>query len=371
VPSPVLEAPEKAWRVLILSASMGAGHDGVAIELASRLARENADPEIIDVLRLFPLRLGTALRCGYRWMIRRAPWLYEVIYQVFFAGKRAPGTSPLTMLAATRLRALVEARRPDEVVSTFHLAAQVTGRLRERGGLSCPSTVLVTDFAVHRLWLHRGNDRYLCPNPDVLRQIAAQTHRPVFCCAPVVRPEFARAAAHRRRPAAAAGGRVVLVSGGSWAVGDIIETARTLAASGRYTPLVLCGNNAALRRRLCAAGPGLALGWRDDVADLMTAAYALVDNGSGLTCEEAFAAGLPVVIHRPIHGHGRAGARAMARAGVCVHTRSASALLEALDQLGAAPWRERQVARASALFLAMPAQAGLISSPGPPRRPSG
>ncbi|MEV0237407.1 hypothetical protein [Nonomuraea sp. NPDC050786] len=357
--------PRRRRRVLILSASMGTGHDGVAAELAARLAAENADSEIIDVLRLFPLRLGSALRCGYRWMILRAPWLYELIYQVFFIGKRAPATSPLTVLAAARLRRLVAARRPDEVVSTFHLAAQLTGRLRERGALPCPSTVLVTDFAVHRLWVHRGNDRYLCPNPDIVRQIAALTRRPVLRCAPVVRPEFARAVADPGRVAAGLGvdpgARLVLVSGGSWGVGEIVATARALAGSGRYTPLVLCGGNAGLRQGLREAGLGPALGWRDDVPELMAAAYALVDNGAGLTCEEAFAAGLPVVIHRPIPGHGRDGARAMARAGVSLHTGTASALLAALDLLEDARSRKRQTDRASALFSAMPVQAGLIS----------
>ncbi|WP_228010385.1 MGDG synthase family glycosyltransferase [Nonomuraea phyllanthi] len=370
--------------MLILTAAMGTGHDGVAAELAARLAAENADVEIIDVLRLFPLRLGPALRRWYHWMILRAPWLYELIYQVFFLGKRTSGTSsgtspgtspaassstsPLTMLAVPRLRRLVEARPPDEVVSTFHLAAQITGRLRERGGLACPSTVLVMDFSVHRLWLHGGNDRYLCPNPDIIGHIAARTHRPALRCAPVVRPDFARATADPGRVAGRLGvdpgDRLVLVSGGSWGVGEIVATARAVAASGRYTPLVLCGNNAVLRRRLDEAGVGPALGWRDDLPELMASAHALVDNGSGLTCQEAFAAGLPVVVHRPIPGHGRDGARAMAALGASLHTGSEPELLEALDLLDDPRARKRQTDRASALFYSMPVQAGLISSPG-------
>ncbi|MEU6714097.1 hypothetical protein ABZ897_21735 [Nonomuraea sp. NPDC046802] len=345
---------------------MGSAHDRTAAELAARLAAENADSEIIDVLQLFPLRLGSALRRGYRWMILHAPWLYDVIYQVFFIGKRTVGTSPLTALAVPRLRRLVAARSPDEVVSTFHLAAQLTGRLRERGGLPCPSTVLITEFAAHRLWLHRGNDRFLSPNPDNVEEIRARTRRSALQCAPVVRPEFARIVADPKEVAGSVGAdhgdRLVLVSGGSWGVGDVIATARTLARSGRYTPLVLCGNNAELRRRLRAAGLGPGLGWRDDVPELMAAAHALVDNGSGLTCHEAFAAGLPVVIHRPIPGHGRAGALAMAGAGLSLHTGTAPALLEALDLLADERSRKRQADAACALFSSMPAQAGLISA---------
>jgi UDP-N-acetylglucosamine:LPS N-acetylglucosamine transferase len=361
-------------RFLIISAAMGAGHDQVAAELARRLAARGAEVEIIDVLRLLPLGLGATLCRSYHWMIRHAPWLYEVIYRIFFVPKRAPSADPLAALAGARLRRLVSRRPPDEVISVFHLAAQVTGRLRQRGELPAPSTVLVTDFAVHRLWLHPGNDRYLCPNPAVIPRIAAMTGRPAVHHAPVVRQEF-RLAARRRAPAdhgrvlarigATPGERLVLVSAGSWGVGRVTETVRILAGSGRYTPVILCGHNAGLRGRLAAAGAGLALGWRDDVPELMSAAYALVDNAAGLTCEEAFAAGLPVVSYRPLPGHGRDGALAMAEAGVTSHARDGAALLDALDRLKDPRQAGRQVARASALFLAAPIEATLLSATGP------
>ncbi|GAA1017463.1 hypothetical protein Aple_032450 [Acrocarpospora pleiomorpha] len=340
-------------RLLILSASMGAGHDQVAAELARRLGAEGADVEIIDVLHLLPFRLGVALRRSYHWMIKRAPWLYEVIYQVFFLAKRAPSVSPLTGLMAARLSRELARRPPVEVVSTFHLAAQVAGRLRRRGRLRAPSTVLITDFAVHRLWLHPGNDRVLTLNPAARASIAAATGLPAFTCAPVVAPAF-------RDRTAEPGDRLVLVSSGSWGVGRLAETARVLAGSG-YTPVVLCGRDARLRRTLAGSGAGVVLGWRDDMPGLMAAACALVDNGAGLTCVEAFAAGLPVIIYRPIAGHGRDCALAMARAGVAGYARDAAALLDALDRLR----DERpRVALASALFASAPAEAVLISAPG-------
>ena len=59
----------------------------------------------------------------------------------------------------------------------------------------------------------------------------------------------------------------------------------------------------------------MALGWRDDVPDLMAAADVLVHNAGGLSCTEALVAGLPVVTYRPIPGHGRANAAVLARPG--------------------------------------------------------
>ncbi|WP_424533498.1 MGDG synthase family glycosyltransferase [Sphaerisporangium viridialbum] len=363
-------------RVLILSAGMGAGHDRVAAELARRLVADGAEAEIIDVLQLLPLRLGPMLRSGYQWVIRHAPWLYEATYQLFFVAKRAPSTSPLTLLAAAPLGRLARRHRPDEVVSTFHLAAQVTGWLRRRGRIRARSTVLVTDFAVHRLWLHPGNDRYLCPNPAMTGQITAMTGRPALCTAPVVRPRFrprvAECARTRARIGAHPGDLLVLVSAGSWGVGAVRETARILVSSGRYRPVVLCGHNARLRNRLGGGGTVLALGWRDDVPELMSAAHALVDNAAGLTCVEAFAAGLPVVSYRPIPGHGRDGALAMARAGFSVHAPDAAALLDALDRLRDERQRDLQIARASALFTSLPAVAALMSAPADlPPAPAG
>jgi UDP-N-acetylglucosamine:LPS N-acetylglucosamine transferase len=126
--------------------------------------------------------------------------------------------------------------------------------------------------------------------------------------------------------------------------------------------VVLCGRNDRLRRRLRDAG-ARAVGWRDDMADLLAAAYAVVDNAAGLTCREAFAAGVPVVSYQPIPGHGRDGASAMARAGLSVYARSAGELVEALDRLDGTPERVALVARSTALFTLAPAESLLGCPP--------
>lgn len=411
-------------RLLILSAGMGAGHDAVAKELARRLIAAGHQAEIVDVLDLLPLGLGRCLRRWYEWMMRSAPWAYALIYRIFFVsghGSRSepaaspsatgsdespaspgdqpsapsdessapPGESsatpgepsaaappidcysawPLTVLTATRLRRLIRRRSPDAVVSTFHLAAQATGHLRRRRRLRVPSTVLVTDFAAHRLWLHPGNDRYLCPCPETALSVAAVTGRPAACHAPLISPVFGRppagvAAIRILRLGIRPVDRLVLVSAGSWGVGDVEETARILLGSGRYLPVVLCGHNDDLWCRLQKVDGLLALGWRDDMPALMATAHALVDNAAGLTCREAFAARLPVVSYLPIPGHGRDGVLAMARAGLSVHADDPAALIAALDLLRDPAERARRTARAAALFDEAPAEVLLTRPDG-------
>ncbi|MEU5992354.1 hypothetical protein ABZ806_25570 [Spirillospora sp. NPDC047418] len=350
-------------RLLILTAGMGAGHDAVAEELARRMAPQDVEASVLDVLDLVPLRLGRGLRRMYEGMVRSTPWLYEGIYRAFFVSRRPPPASPLTALIARRLDARIRELPPDAVVSTFHLAAQAAGRLRDSGRLAAPSLVLVTDFAVHRMWLHAGNDRYLCPDERAARTVLERTGRHAGVYAPVVRREFRRArsagdrlrgAGDRLREEAGArpGDRIVLISAGAWGVGRVVETAQGLAASGRYIPVVLCGRNERLRERVY----GPALGWRDDMAELMAGAYALIDNAAGLTCREAFACGLPVISYRPIPGHGRDGAAAMARDGLSCYARSPRELIEALDGLADGAVRAARARKAAALFDAVPAE---------------
>jgi UDP-N-acetylglucosamine:LPS N-acetylglucosamine transferase len=357
-------------RPLILSASMGAGHDGVATELARRLtaAGVGADRvDRVDVLDLLPLRLGHALRGGYMAAMRHAPWLYGLIYRHLMCSARSPDAQPLVAVARGRLRRLIRDHGYTHVVSTFHLAAQMAGDLRLRGDLPTRSTVLITDFAAHRMWLHPGNDDYLCPDPRTAQTVAAATRRPANGHAPLVSPRFHRPPGDPQRARARIGltdqRPMVLITAGSWGVGQVEQAARTIGE--RYVPVILCGHNHRLRARLTAARLGIALGWRTDLPDLMAAGHALIDNAAGLTCREAFAAGLPVVTYRPIPGHGRDGTRHMAEAGLAIAANTPADLIDALDTMAEPGQRRRLTARTARLFDQAPAEALVARCPDP------
>jgi UDP-N-acetylglucosamine:LPS N-acetylglucosamine transferase len=343
-------------RFLILSAGMGSGHDAVAAELARRLTAAGHDTVRADVLDLFPAGIGAGLRAGYRGAVGRVPLLYGGVYAAFFRtghGPR-PGSAPLATLADDALLALVERERPDAVVAAFHLAAQVTGRLRARGRLPVPSAVVITDFAVHRQWLHPGNDLFLCLTSEAARQVREATDRPAVVAGPLVGERFTGradgAAGWRQRLRGSSGGPV-LVSAGAWGVGSRIAGTARLVSSAGFLPVVLCGDNARLRRQIARVPGALAPGWVDDMPGLMTAARVLIDNAAGQTALEALARGLPVIGYRPIAGHGAAGVRAMAADGVSEHARDPWSLIRSLDALGPpGAAREERIAAGLALF---------------------
>ena len=323
----------------MLSASMGSGHDAVAGELGRRLHDAGHQAVQVDVLELLPARIGPLLRGFYRSAVRHTPFVYAAIYAVFFRNGRGPrpGSSPLAVLAEERLSQEVARTRADAVVAVFHLAAQLTGRMRTTGRLRVPSAVLVTDFVAHRQWLHPGNDLNLCLTPAIARDMRQALRRPAVACGPLLpdrfRPHPPGEDSWRRSLETHDGRPAVLLSAGAWGVGSRLdETARLLSAAG-YLPVVLCGRDERLARRLSREAGVRALRWVDDMPGLIAACAALIDNAAGQTALEALAVGTPVVGYRPIPGHGAEGVRSMAAHGLSRYAADPWQLLQCLDRL--------------------------------------
>jgi processive 1,2-diacylglycerol beta-glucosyltransferase len=348
-------------RVLILSASMGAGHDGAARELAQRLRRMGRQVAVVDFLDCMPLRLGPLLRLGYRLQLNYAAWSYEASYRAsnLIPGVKTLITLLLSALAGRSVRLLVKGRtvrrlvgpkgarwlsaggRPGVVVSTYPFASLVLGRGRQRGWLKVPVATFITDFAVHTFWVHRGVDLHLCVHPAAATSAEAATGGVALATGPVVPAEFEAAGPPKEVARARLGlppdRRLALVVAGAWGVGDVEATVAALAST-EYLPVAVCGTNRRLRARLSARGQGVVLGWTDQMAELMAAVDVLVQNAGGLTCMEAFARGLPVVSFHPVAGHGVENAKEMARVKVAPLAAGApdlEAVLSALASEGA------------------------------------
>lgn len=367
--------------LLLITASMGSGHTQVADELARRLSGR-VRTRTVDLLEILPWHLGAALREGYGAALRRAPWLYEGVFRAFFAPRPywQPNTSPLARLAAHRLRCVVADCAPCAVVSTFHLAGQAVGMLRQQDRLRVPSVVVITEPAAHVLWNHPATDLLVCPYPWVAEDSRRATGKPSLAPGPVIGPQFRMdgpgygaevGAAGRQRLRLGPGEHAVLISGGAWGMGALTHAVTQLSLVPSVRPVVLCGRNERLRRELDGTPGCLALGWREDLSVLFAGASVLVDNAGGTTCAEAFAAGLPVVGYDPLPGHGRAGMKALIRAGLV--TDGHPSLPSAVAALCApGPLRERQSRRAAEVFRADPAEvlAGWLTDHGVPLSPA-
>ncbi|WP_051581517.1 MGDG synthase family glycosyltransferase [Pseudonocardia acaciae] len=362
-------------QVLVISGSVGAGHDGAADELIARLRGLGVRAEVRDFLDAVPWFARLVLREGYTLSIGYAPRFFDWLFvNLERAGWVQRVTLWLCRLARHRVRRW--ARGSQVVVSTYPLASQTLGYLRETGTLDAITVTYLTDPAVHRMWVHPSVDHHLTVTEATSRMGRLVYRTPMRPVGGLVSTRFGeRLPAERRRAlraelGLAADRPVALVVAGSLGLGDVPSSVREIAGTGATQVLVLCGRNERLRAEFAGDPDVVALGWRDDVHQLMGIADVLVHNAGGLTLTEALTAGLPAVTFRPIPGHGTANAATLAEAGLAPWPKDVAELAEVVrehESLRRDPSsvvKEQDAARAVLALLASAPAAGTGPRPG-------
>ncbi|WP_329560947.1 glycosyltransferase [Kitasatospora sp. NBC_01266] len=328
-------------RALVITGSVGAGHNGAAFELVRRLAARGVEADCRDYLDALPRRYRLLLRDGYEFTAGRTPWAFEWLFR---SEERESLVRSLTLhlcrSAAGELARWVGGDH-DVVVTTFPFAAQTLGMLKEDGTLTAPAVCYLTDPAPHRLWVHPRLDAHLTVTGATAAEGSARYGVPMAAAGPLApaafgeRPDPAVRAALRAEFGVPPERRMALLVTGSLGLGDVMSAVRALRAAEDTVPVVLCGRNERLRQRIAALPGVVALGWRTDVPALMAAADVLVHNAGGLSLTEAMVAGLPAVSYEVLSGHGRANAATLAKAGLAPWPRDPEQLSLALARQAA------------------------------------
>jgi len=352
-------------RVLIVTASIGEGHDLPARVLARALAAAGAEAEIADGLAAMGPVLAAAAGGGAQRMSYRLAPLLDLEYLVFARTPpvRAAGRALLSRLGAEGMLRLVAGHGPDVVVSTYPATTEVLGWLRERRRLAVPVVSAITDLAALHYWSHPGVDLHLITHPESaheVRSIAGPRARIV-----AVRGLYEPAMLAPIDPAAArtalglpAAGSVVCVSGGGWGVGDLDGGVAAALGAGADRVVALCGRNDAVRARLERRWSGeprvRAEGFTERMSEHLAAADVLVHSSAGLTVLEGLARGCRVISYGWNVAHVRLNNRAYERHGLAAVARSRRELDAALARALAEP------ARPDPTFAALPEAADVV-----------
>jgi processive 1,2-diacylglycerol beta-glucosyltransferase len=319
-------------RVLILTASVGEGHDLPARTLADQLREERPGVDVVTEDGLQVMGKAFVLvnerapgvvffRRGFRWLWDATFWLCVAL------GPTRRLTQKLVRgLGSRGMLELIQRVRPDVIVSVYPLTTEVLGGLRRKGKLDIPVVAGITDLAAMHYWAARGVDLHLLTHPESEEEVrmVAGHETDVQAVHGLTRPEFS----HPCDPAGAraglglpAAGKVVLVSGGGWGVGDLesaIDTA--LALDDVEVIACLCGRNDDLKERLAGryAGEGRVrlVGFTEQMSEWLAAADALVHSTGGLTVLEAYVRGCPTISYGWGRGHIRVNNAAFRRYGI-------------------------------------------------------
>ncbi len=336
-------------RILILSASIGEGHDLPARVLASGIAEANpgAEVEIADALEMVSPALRKVLVGGSQFHSEWGNRVFDLEFRLItrFAPTRWLARTVLARPASRRIGRALAAARPDIVVSTYPGATEVLGMLRASGRLQVPVVSAITDLAALLYWAHPSVDLHLITHPESVDEVRSIAPRSSIAC---VRGLTDSSFYEPREPALArralglpAGGPVVVVSGGGWAVGDLAGAAEAALAQPGVTVVCLCGRSDdvrdALTRRFAAEDRVAVWGFTDSMSDLLTAADVLVHSTAGLTVLEAIMRGCRVISYGWARAHVRVNNQAFERFGLAQVARSPEELRASLRRSLAEP----------------------------------
>jgi processive 1,2-diacylglycerol beta-glucosyltransferase len=329
-------------RILILSASIGEGHDLPARVLAGGIAEEDpsAQVEIADVLEIVSPAVRKLLMGSSQYDSVWGNRMFDVEYALItrFAFTRWLGRTVVARPASRRVDRALRQAAPDVVVSTYPGATEVLGILREGGKLHAPTVSAITDLAALRYWAHPAVDLHLITHPESETEVRSIAPRSAIACVRgLTDPSFyeprdpAQARSALGLPAA---GPIVVVSGGGWAVGDL-EGATTVALDEPgVTVVCLCGRSddvrEALTRRFAGEDRVQVWGFTDRMSDLFAAADVLVHSTAGLTVLEAITRGCRAVSYGWGRAHVRVNNEAFVRFGLAEVATSREELRAAL-----------------------------------------
>jgi len=367
-----------APRVLILTASVGAGHDEPALTLAAQVRAECPTAEIVTEDAL------AAIGGVVKFMSADAPgvvfYRFQAIWDIgFWLFAECTPTRRVTQILLTRnsargLLRLIADVDPDVIVCTYPNVTEVLGRLRRAGRLEIPVCAAITDLAALDYWASPGIDVHLVTHPESIPEVRriAGAATEIHCVHGFSRPEFRvplDASDARRALDLPADGGIVLVSGGGWGVGDVAGAVETALALDRVSCVVcLCGHNAALHRRISARFGDEARvrveSFTDRMPEFMAAADVLVHSTCGLTVLEATMRGCAAVSFGWGRGHIRRNDAALRRFGLATVVGSRNELGGALERA------LDRVRRPDPRFAGLPSAASFVLATAQRRRSS-
>lgn len=305
-------------KILILSVSAGAGHMRAAEALRhAATAVDGVTAEHWDVMDFVPNTFRKIYTDFYISLVNKAPHLWSYLYEI---SNDAPPKSPMQKLRRgierlnTRpLLKAIRASAPEIIICTHFLPAEILSRLIRLERFSLPVWVQVTDFDLHRLWVHPNLTGYFAASEEVAFRMRAQgiaadtiqvTGIPIM---PAFSQRLDRASCARELNLDPQQTTILLMGGGA-GLGSMETIAERLLAIGtNYQLIALAGKNAATLaslQKLAAAYPGrlLAQGFTNQVERLMACADFVITKPGGLTTSECLAMGLPMIVNSPIPG---------------------------------------------------------------------
>lgn len=346
-------------RVLLLSASAGAGHvraaDALLKDFQLHPAIQNGgDVQHWDILKYSTAAFRYIYSKMYLNLINKAPGLLGYVYKKTDTPWKAGLTQAFEKFNAGSFIDAITAYQPDIVVATHFTPPNVMAWLLAKRKLRVQPAIVVTDLDCHALWLSRSYTRYFVSlqetriylqrmgiNPEKIT-VSGIPVDPIFRIPRDIPSTRLSLGLDPARP-------TVLVSAGGFGVGPVESLiSELLQLSIPLQVVAIAGKSPELKAkfdRLAKKIPPSSpvqlhpVAFTKQMDEYMAAADILISKPGGLTTAEAMARSLPMCIVNPIPGQEERNSDHLLEAGVAIKCNNPPTLGWKIQQLLSDPPR--------------------------------
>jgi processive 1,2-diacylglycerol beta-glucosyltransferase len=357
-------------RILILSASVGAGHlrAAQAVELAVRQLAPDAEVRNVDVLTLTNAAFRRVYGQAYLELVNSAPHVLGYIYDLQDRPRKPKDMRDQLRLLVerinlTKLCDLLECNAWDVIVNTHFLPAEIIAQLKRARKIDTPQIVATTDFETHRLWVYKPVEHYTTATEEGAEYLKHWgVTAPVTVTGIPIHPVFAEEKSRddaRKAHGLPVGFTTVLQLAGGFGVGPIATIYKQLLSIERPLQIVVvAGKNAKAKSQLDSIDVPSRhrtkiFGFTDKMDELMAAADVVLSKPGGLTTSEVLARGAAMAVINPIPGQESRNSDYLLENGAAIKINNVATLAHKLGGLLDDPNRLERI-RANARRIAKP-----------------
>lgn len=335
-------------KAMILTASLGGGHNAVARALAVQLEKMGVTAKVVDVhgnkhpmykklvfrsyvtsMNLFSLTPGLCSR------------VYNSVQQSRVKAKHSAPQSNSRMTAKA-LKKTITDFNPDFILCTQVNAAQAVSILKEKGVLRCPAAGVVTDYNVQSYWRDTQHlDTITIPSAGLYRELEALgiPESRVLACGIPVHEKFLHGLSQQDARELLGLDPMLptfFIMGGSMGYGIKAHIKAMLDMPFHFQTIIVCGKNERLYEYLYAMNLGVRFklfGFSDQVNVLMDAADYVITKPGGLSISEALCKRKPIIFINPIPGMEEHNAEFITKEGAGLYVTKTYTLTDAIADL--------------------------------------
>lgn len=338
-------------KLLILSASAGAGHIRAAQAIEKAAIQLNAAKEVIhiDTLEYTNKVFRNLYSKAYIEMVNKTPellgWIYDKLDTPWEKERRRLMVDKLNTRPFVKF---VKKYQPDAIICTHFLPAEIVSWMKAKEKLTCPQGIVITDFDVHALWLCHHYEHYFVAIDEAsvhLNKLGIWTDKISVTGIPIdpIFSEQKDKQAIRLKYGLDPNKTTILISAGGFGVGPVELLLKSLLHSKNPLQIIaICGKSTELKQRVDTLAATLAhnnlvtikpVGYTKDMDEYMSASDILLGKPGGLTTSEALAKGLVFVIFNPIPGQEERNSDHLLEQGVAIRCNNLPTLAYKIDCL--------------------------------------